>query len=225
VIGALKITLLIFISISGFVILGGGISRIENPGVNFRDGFVGTTNSGYNLSQAMVNISFTYAGWQNAFNVANEIKNPVPTLKKHATSSLLFVFILYFLCNIAYFAAVQKEEFAAGGEIAAAIFFRTAFGTAAESALNFCVLLSSFGNLLVVLIGQSRQLREVGRQGVLPWTKFWVSTKPFGTPLGPYLFKWALTVIMIIGPPQGDAFQFSQCPSRCGLAGSFSNLK
>lgn len=47
------------------------------------------------------------------------------------------------------------------------------------------------------------------RQGVLPFTRFWTSTRPFGTPLGPYFIKWVLTVIMIIAPPAGDAFNFS----------------
>lgn len=207
-IGALKLTLLVFISISGLVILGGHVGRIESPGINFTEGFAGTTSSGYNLSQAMVNISFAFSGWQNAFSMANEIKNPVPTLKKNATASLLIVFVLYFLCNIAYFAAVPKEDFIESKEVAAAVFFRTAFGSAAESALNFCVLLSSFGNLLAVLVSQSRQIREIARQGVLPWTEFWVSTKPFGTPVGPYLLKWAFTFLMIVAPPAGDAFQF-----------------
>lgn len=50
------------------------------------------------------------------------------------------------------------------------------------------------------------------RQGVLPFTKFWTSTRPFGTPLGPYFIKWALTIIMIIAPPAGDAFNFSMYP-------------
>ena len=48
------------------------------------------------------------------------------------------------------------------------------------------------------------------RQGVLPYTEFWVSTKPFGTPLGPYLIKWFVTIIFIIAPPAGDAFQFGE---------------
>ncbi|KAH7325570.1 amino acid permease-domain-containing protein [Stachybotrys elegans] len=208
VIGALKLLLLIFIAISGLVILGGHVPRIDNPGINFIDGFAGTTSSGYSLSQAMVNISFAFSGWQNAFSMANEIKNPIPTLKKNATISLLLVFTLYFLCNIAYFAAVPKDVFIESSELAAAVFFRTAFGSSAESALNFCVLLSSFGNLLAVLINQSRQIREIARQGVLPWTEFWVSTKPFGTPIGPYLLKWGFTFLMIVAPPAGDAFQF-----------------
>jgi amino acid transporter len=207
VLGALKLLLLLFIAISGLVILGGHTS-VPNPGANFTNGFAGTTSSGYDLSQAMVNISFAFSGWQNAFSMANEIKNPIPTLKKNATTSLVIVFCLYFLCNVAYFAAVPKEVFVTSKELAAAVFFRTVFGSKAESALSFCVLLSSFGNLLAVLITQSRMIREIARQGVLPWTEFWVSTRPFGTPIGPYLLKWAFTFLMIAAPPAGDAFQF-----------------
>jgi len=46
------------------------------------------------------------------------------------------------------------------------------------------------------------------RQGVLPFPRFWASTRPFGTPLGPYLTKWSLTLVMILAPPAGDAFNF-----------------
>ncbi|EXA35625.1 hypothetical protein FOVG_13672 [Fusarium oxysporum f. sp. pisi HDV247] len=208
IVGALKLLLLLFISISGLVILGGHFGRIENPGINFRHGFQGTTSSGYSLSQAMVNITFAFSGWQNTFSMANEIKSPIPTLKRNVTASLLIFFSLYFLCNIASFAAVPKDIFLESKELSAAVFFRTAFGSSAESALNFCVLLSSFGNLLAVLISQSRQIREIARQGVLPGTEFWVSTKPFGTPIGPYLLKWGFTFLMIVAPPAGDAFQF-----------------
>lgn len=73
------------------------------------------------------------------------------------------------------------------------------------------VILSAFGNLVTVLIGQSRVIREIGRQGVLPYPKFWVTTKPFGTPIGPYILKWAMTVLMIVAPPAGDAFDFGTC--------------
>lgn len=89
--------------------MGGGVSRIPDSRVNFRNPFEGTTNNGNDLANALVNISFTYAGYQNAFNVVNEIKNPIPTLKKHVTISVGLVAVLYMLCNIAYFAAGKQE--------------------------------------------------------------------------------------------------------------------
>ncbi|TQN64135.1 High-affinity methionine permease [Colletotrichum shisoi] len=210
IIGVLKLTTLVFISIAGLIVLGGNVSHIPDPQANFRNAFEGTTSNGNDLSGALVSIVFSYAGYYNAFNMTNEIKNPIPTLKKNGVISLGIVSVLYMLCNIAYFAAVPKAEFAKASEIAAAVFFSKLFAgsQAAANALNFLVLLSAFGNLLAVLIGSSRMIREIGRQGVLPFTNFWVSTKPFGTPLGPYLLKWTMTFIMIIAPPAGDAFSF-----------------
>ncbi|KAI3394492.1 hypothetical protein diail_2626 [Diaporthe ilicicola] len=207
VLGVFKIALLVVISITGFVVLGGH-TDVPNPGANFDNAFEGTTTNGNDLAGAMVNIAFAYSGYQNAFNVVAEIKRPIPTLKRYATISVVLVAVLYMLCNIAYFSAVPKDEFAASKEIAAGVFFTAVFGSRGSKALNVLVLLSAFGNLLAVLIGQSRLIREIGRQGVLPWTQFWVSTRPFGTPIGPYLLKWFVTFIMIVGPPAGDAFQF-----------------
>ncbi|KAJ3962406.1 hypothetical protein N0V92_000883 [Colletotrichum tropicale] len=209
IIGAIKIITLIFISITGLVVLGGHVDHIPDPKANFRNSFEGTTDNGNDLATALVNIIFSYTGYSNAFNVVNEIKNPIPVLKRHATVSVVVVAVLYMFCNVAYFAAVPKAEFKTAKEIAAAVFFTKVFGTGpAEQALNFLVLLSAFGNLLGVLIGSSRVIREIGRQGVLPWTEFWVNTKPFGTPIGPYFLKWIMTFIMIAAPPAGDAFQF-----------------
>ncbi|KAJ0143064.1 High-affinity methionine permease, partial [Colletotrichum tanaceti] len=210
IIGVLKLATLVFISIAGLVVLGGNVKHIPDPGANFRNAFEGTTANGNDLSGALVSIVFSYSGYNNAFNMTNEIRNPIPTLKKNGVISLAVVTVLYMLCNIAYFAAVPKAEFAKASEIAAAIFFSKLFNgsRAAANVLNFLVLLSAFGNLLAVLIGSSRMIREIGRQGVLPFTNFWVSTKPFGTPLGPYTLKWVMTFIMICAPPAGDAFAF-----------------
>ncbi|KAI8954330.1 high-affinity methionine permease [Xylaria longipes] len=209
IIGILKILTLIFISITGFVILGGHVSRVADPGANFRNAFEGTTRNGNDLSVALINIIFAYSGYANAFSVVNEIQNPIPVLKRNGTISVSIVAILYLLCNIAYFSAVPKEEFAQSKATAASDFFAAVFGQGrAQDALNALVLISAFGNLLAVLIGQSRLIREIGRQGVLPFTEFFVSTKPFGTPIGPYFIKWIVTLIFIAAPPAGDAFQF-----------------
>lgn len=91
-------------------------------------------------------------------------QNPVKTLRWSAPLSLLLVATLYMLANIAYFSAASKEEILGSKVVAASIFFQQVFGTSSASrALNFLICLSAFGNLLAVLIGQSRLLRECGR--------------------------------------------------------------
>ncbi|KDN59855.1 putative high-affinity methionine permease [Colletotrichum sublineola] len=163
----------------------------------------------YGLTNALYRIIFSYSGYENAFNVVNEVKDPVRQIRKNGWIALSIVTVLYLMANIAYFAAVPKADLAAAEQIAASLFFKNVFGSSrAVRGLNFLIALSSFGNLLTVLIGSSRMLRECGRQGVLPYPRSWASTRPFGTTLGPYLVKWLLTVIMVIAPPAGDAFNF-----------------
>ncbi|KAJ5646184.1 hypothetical protein N7490_002556 [Penicillium lividum] len=209
IIGVIKLVTLIFIGITGLVVLGGHTS-VQNPTLNFKHAFSGSEEATvYGATNALIDIVFSYAGYTNAFNLVNEVKNPIKTLRWSAPLSLGITAVLYILANIAYFSVATKEEIIASKQVVASIFFEKVFGTeGASKALNFLICLSAFGNLIAVLIGQSRMLRECGRQGVLPWTNFWTSTKPFGTPLGPYSLKWALTIIMILAPPAGDAFSF-----------------
>lgn len=118
--------------------------------------------------------------------------------------------MLYILANVAYIAAVPLDELKSSRQTAASLFFIKVFGSSGSvKGLNFLIALSAFGNLLSANIGLSRITRESGRQGVLPYPRFWASTRPLGTPLGPYLVKWVLTLIMILAPPAGDAFNFS----------------
>lgn len=162
-IGIVKVVTLVFVAITGLVVLGGH-TRVKNPLANFHDSFAGTTDSGYGLVNAMVKIIFSYQGYENAFNVVNEVRNPVKSLKINASISLLIVAILYMLANIAFFAAVPKVELEKSSQVAASLFFQHVFGSGgAAKGLNFLIALSAFGNLLVVLIGQSRLIRECGR--------------------------------------------------------------
>ena len=86
----------------------------------------------------------------------SETKNPLRTLKIAVPTGIASVSILYMLVNIAYFAAVPKEEILTSGRIVAASFFRNVFGSKAERALSVFVALSAFGNVLSVIFSQGR---------------------------------------------------------------------
>ncbi|KAL4749478.1 hypothetical protein BDW72DRAFT_194826 [Aspergillus terricola var. indicus] len=208
-VGIVKICTLLFVIVTGFVVLGGN-TRVENPKANFQDAWSGSsTATAYGFTIALYRIIFSYGGYYNAFNVANEVKNPVKSLRIYATAALTTVYLLYMFANVAFFAAVPKEELKASSLTVASLFFSKVFGdSGAVRGLNFLIALSSFGNIIAVQVGLSRQIRECGRQGVLPFTRFWVSTRPFGTPLGPYAVIWFMTALMILAVPAGDAFTF-----------------
>ncbi|KAI2475752.1 High affinity methionine permease [Pyrenophora tritici-repentis] len=161
VIGAVKLITLVFISVLGLVVLGGH-TKVDNPSVRFRDAFEGSP-SAYGVTNAMYKIIFAYAGYENAFNVVNEVRNPVKSIRDNGFGAVLLVSILYILANVAYFAAIPKEDILAGKTIAAGLLFTNVFGDhGAVRSLNFLIALSSFGNLIAVLLGTSRLIRECG---------------------------------------------------------------
>jgi amino acid transporter len=125
-----------------------------------------------------------------------------------APIALIIVFILYVLANVAYFAAVPAAEIRESGELAAALFFEAVFGSKHARGLPALIAISAAGNIMAVIIGTSRQVRECARQGMIPWPHVWASTRPFGTPFAPVLLKWVLTCIVILALPFGDAFDF-----------------
>lgn len=161
-------------------------------------------------------------GYSNANYALAETKNPVKTLKIALPAALTLVSILYILVNIAYFAAVPKEEMISSGRILAASFFRNVMGEQAERALSVFVALSAFGNVLSVIFSQGRckvvplcnfnanfvVVQEIGREGILPFSRFWASNKPFNAPFVGLFEHWLVSVVIMLAPPPGDAYNF-----------------
>lgn len=62
------------IGITGLVVLGGNTS-VPDPTINFRNAFEGTSSgSVYGTTNAIVKVMFSYMGFENAFNVVNEVR-------------------------------------------------------------------------------------------------------------------------------------------------------
>ena len=206
--GVLKLLILLLIIFSGFAALGGHL-KIEKPN-NFDHAFANTTGSAYGVVTALYNVIWSYIGYTNANYAMSEMKNPVRTLKIAGPASIAIVGVLYMLANIAYFAAVPKEEILSSGRILAASFFRNVFGKRAERALSVFVALSAYGNVLSVIFSQGRLIQELGREGILPFSKVWASNRPFNAPFAGLFVHWLVSVITMIAPPPGDAYNFSK---------------
>ncbi|KAL9077598.1 MAG: hypothetical protein Q9157_003293 [Trypethelium eluteriae] len=185
----------------------GGHLKIEKPH-NFDNAFRGTTGSAYGVVTALYNVIWSYIGYSNANYAMSEIKNPVRTLRIAALIAIAIVGVLYMLANIAYFAVVPREEIISSGRILAGSFFRNVFGPKAERALSVFVALSAFGNVLSVIFSQGRLVQELGREGVLPFSKLWASNKPLDAPFMGLFEHWLVSVIIMLAPPPGDAYNF-----------------
>lgn len=207
--GFVKVVFMLFIIISGFVVLGGG-TRVSDPHSIFKNAWEGTTTDGNAISNAIIKVSFSYGGTQYVFAMVGEShpKQTKTLFRYFIPFVIFFVFVLYILIITAFYAGIGSvEEIRNGGTLIASLYFQKVFGTkSATSALDALVALSSLGHLLAAVVGHSRSLRECGRQGVLPFSRLWATTKPWGTPLVPIFFTWLVNVVVSVAPPPGDAY-------------------
>ncbi|EKD19507.1 high-affinity methionine permease [Drepanopeziza brunnea f. sp. 'multigermtubi' MB_m1] len=220
--GCIKLGILLLIVVAGFVALAGHLKIDEKPD-NFTNAFEGTTASAYGIVTALYNVIWSLSGYSNANYALSETKNPVKTLKLALPTALGLVSVLYMFVNIAYFAAVPKAEIVSSGRILAASFFRNVMGEQAERALSVFVALSAFGNVLALIFCQGRLVQEIGREGILPFSKFFASNKPFNAPLAGLFEHWLVSVSIMLAPPPGDAYNFilkyvSSCPAAPELS-------
>ncbi|KAI1758497.1 amino acid transporter [Hypoxylon sp. FL1150] len=211
--GIFKVIILVFIVLSGFAALAGRL-RVPQPG-NFRNAFAieVTENYGgqgaYGYSTALLQIIYSFKGWENANYVLGELRNPRTTLSIAAPIAIGGVTILYVLANIAYFAAISKDDLATSEVLVAGLFFRNVFGdSAAARALPAFVALSNLGNVLAVSFAHARLNQEFGKEALLPYGKSWASIKPFNAPAAALFLHWLVTVIILFAPPAGPAYNF-----------------
>lgn len=116
---------------------------------------------------------------------------------------------LYLLANVAYFAAIPKQDMATSGVLVAGIFFRQMFGDGAGArTLPALVALSNIGNVFATSFSYARFHQELGREGLLPFSRLWASSKPFNAPAAALLWHWFITVIILVAPPPGPAYNF-----------------
>lgn len=93
----------------------------------------------------------SFIGYQNAFNLVNEInsRDPVRTVSRAGYASLSLVTVLYLLTNVAYVAVIPKEEIEGSGQLVAALLFQKVFGEGvAGKLLPLMVACSCLGNIV-----------------------------------------------------------------------------
>ncbi|OCH94013.1 amino acid transporter [Obba rivulosa] len=205
-----KVVLLLFVVITGWVVLGGG-TRVQDPHFMFRDAFAGSSHSSYDYATATFKVLNAYAGWSNVNYVLNNVKDPVRTLKIAGPLGLGICAVMYLLANVAYFAAATKHQIDSTGVTVASLFFGNVFGAQAQKALTVFVALSALGNVITVTFAASRVNQELAKEGIpLPFgNKFWASNWPTGmSPLPGLIIHLIPSVIIILGPPPSVAYPF-----------------
>ncbi|KAK2782591.1 hypothetical protein FQN52_000801 [Onygenales sp. PD_12] len=132
-----------------------GNLKAEKPD-NFSHAFEGTKPSVYGIVTALYSVIWSYVGYSNANYALSETRNPGRTLRVAAPLGVGLAGVLYMLVNVAYFAAVPKEEILGSGRTLAALFFRNVFGPNAERVFSVFIALCAFGTVQAVIFSQGR---------------------------------------------------------------------
>jgi amino acid transporter len=208
--GSIKVIILLFIVITGFVVLGGGVSSVPDPHASFRHSFSDSVHSSGPYATALFKVLNSYVGWNNAAYVLNEVKRPVHTLKIAGPLGLGICAVLYLLANVAYFSAATPAEIAESGTTVASYFVGKVFGSTVERVISVFVALSALGNVLTITFAQSRVNQELAKEGVIPFGRFWASSWPRGAPGAGLLLHFIPSFIVIVAIPTGDAYVCSR---------------
>ncbi|KAI9593362.1 amino acid/polyamine transporter I [Syncephalis fuscata] len=209
VLTAVKLIVLLIISIGGIVVLAGGIERVQLPG-NWSNSFENTSTDASAYSLILFKLYWAYGGWNNLNFSLGELKNPSRNLPIASLGGLTIVTILFLFVNVAFISVVPASEAFASKEIIAATFANIVFGkTFGQHILPVLISLSSYGAVCSMAFAVSRVIFAAARDNYLPGSVYLgrLNTR-FGTPVNALVVNWTFVMIMMLSPPPGEAFDF-----------------
>lgn len=195
--------ILLLIAFAGFGALAGKGHSITTDN-NFADAFVGTRGDISGVGNSLYSAIWAYVGYSNLFYAVGEINNPRRVIRMAGPLAILSITVIYMLVQIAYFAAVSKDDISGGSVIVASIFFQNMFGEKSARALSVFVGISAVANVFAVVFSQGRLNQALGRDGIAPFSKFLASNWPARAPLAGVGWHVICTLILVVAPPKGD---------------------
>ncbi|THU84242.1 APC amino acid permease [Dendrothele bispora CBS 962.96] len=210
--GLFKLVILSVVAISGILCLLGvfevqeGYEKPDN--LRWEKMWEGSRFEANAFVTGLYNVIWSFVGYQTANYALSEIRDPIRTIKRAAPIAMCGVTVVYLLVNLAYYAVVSKEDILGGKRVVAALFFRNLFGEKTERALSLFIALSTLGNLLSGQFSQGRVVQELGREGLLPYSSFFASNKPFDAPFAGLFTQYVVSCAFALGVSPGDAYLF-----------------
>ncbi|KAM9898504.1 hypothetical protein OXX79_006275 [Metschnikowia pulcherrima] len=197
--GMFKIVILFLIIVIGVLVGLGAITIPDSAPVAVTT----EPQNAYSISVALLQVVYSFKGWENANYVLSELENPYQALTVTAPVSVLLVTCLYFMVVVSYLMVIPKKELLSSGVLVAGIFFNKVFGESITSrVLPILISLSTLGNVMVVSFAHSRVNQELAQENYLPFSKYFQNLNHS------LLLHWAITVIILVGPPSAEIYEF-----------------
>lgn len=201
--GMFKIFILCLIIAIGILVGIGLVSIPESDPLKVPAPADFNDNSLYSVAVALLEVVYSFKGWENVNYVLQELEDPYRALTFVAPISVIQVTILYFLVVVSYLIVIPKQELLSSGVLVAGIFFNKVFGESIT--LRLLPILISFltlGNVMVVSFAHSHVNKELAHENYLPFSHFFEDINHS------LLLHWFITVLILVGPPSAEIYEF-----------------
>ena len=171
--------------------------------------FANSSTEPYDYATALLKVLYCFRGYNTANQVLSEVRNPVSTLRKAAPIALSIVSMAYLFVNVAYFCVLDVGDIRKSGLVVTGRFFQIVFGDlVGQKILPWLIILSAYGSIAATSFAQARVNQELAKEKLFPFSCFWASNEPWGTPASALLLHWLVSVSVIIAPPPGEIYNF-----------------
>ncbi|ODV77740.1 amino acid transporter [Suhomyces tanzawaensis NRRL Y-17324] len=202
--GIFKLLILVLIIMIGLFVYVGLVD--VPPTDNFTDMWKFHNNespNSYSIAVGLLEVIYSFKGWENVNYVLNEINDPYHVLTIAAPAAVLLTTVLYFLVLLAYLVVIPKEEILSSGVLIAGIFFNKVFGQSVTSRLlPILISLSNLGNVLVVSFAHGMVNQELALNNYIPFSAFFLDLN------NSLLLHWFITVFILVAPPSAEIYEF-----------------
>jgi basic amino acid/polyamine antiporter, APA family len=187
----LKVFLILFLLIAGFLSGNGDISNFSSEH-SIQPGFTGWKTLGLSLMWVM----FAYSGWNASTYLGAEIKNPSRVLPRSLLLGTMIVIILYMGINTLYVYGINPDEMK-GVISVGGLAMGNLFGEKADILFSLLISLALFSSLSAFIIIGPRVYYSMARDGLFFNFAARIHSK-FGVPSNSILLQGIIAVILTL---------------------------
>ena len=183
---------------------------IVPPKDGYNTGIIYSTNDHNYLFLFLVSlgsVAFTFGGYQQTVNFGGEVKS-YSSFRKSIVISVCIVIVLYLLVNLSYILIIGFDKMK-NANVIGALIFESLFGKYGAKVFDFCMVLSVFAYVNVILLSNPRVMYAMSVDKVLP-AFFSKRNQESGVIFYSLSFFALLTIIVIFfGKKVEDLINFS----------------